>query len=47
MPKKKCDYCGKYYEDEYEGTLDNGCPACPQCVAYEEEKENNKIIKER
>ena len=46
MAKKKCDYCGRYYEEEHEGTLDNGCPACPHCVAEEEikeEKTKNKL----
>lgn len=42
MAKKKCGYCGEYYEEEYEGTLDNGCPACPQCVADEEAEEERK-----
>lgn len=46
MSKKKCDYCGKYYEEKYEGTLDNGCPACPQCVADEEAKEERKAKEE-
>ena len=39
MEKKKCDYCGEYYDEKYEGTLDNGCPACPKCVAEEEAEE--------
>ena len=42
MARKKCDYCGEYYEEEYEGVLDNGCPACPQCVADEEAEEERK-----
>ena len=41
MSTKKCDYCGEYYNEEDEGTLDNGCPACPNCVADEETKENS------
>ena len=36
MEKVKCDYCGQYYEGAYQSVLDNGCPACPQCVAQEE-----------
>lgn len=42
LAKKKCDYCGEYYEEEYEGTLDNGSPACPHCVADEEAEEERK-----
>lgn len=42
MAKKKCEYCGEYYDEENEGTLDNGCPACPQCVAAEEAEEERK-----
>ena len=50
MAKKVCDYCGEYYEEELMGTLDNGSPACPYCIAYEEmgadrkkqEKQNDK-----
>ena len=41
MGKIKCGYCGEYYDEEYAGTLDNGCPACPKCVEDEEEKEKN------
>ena len=41
MGKKKCGYCGEDYDEEYEGTLDNGCPACPHCVAAEEERNRN------
>ena len=39
MAQKKCESCGEYYDEEYEGTLDNGCPACPTCVAKEQETE--------
>ena len=46
MSEKKCDYCGKYYEEEFEETLNNGSPACPQCAA-EEEKENCKETQEK
>lgn len=38
VAKKTCNYCGNEYEEEYEGTLDNGSPACPECVAKEERK---------
>lgn len=47
MAKKKCGYCGEYYEEEYEGTLDNGCPACPQCVADEEAERKHKEESEK
>lgn len=43
MAKKKCGYCGEYYDEEYEQTLDNGSPACPRCVADEDaEKERRR-----
>lgn len=42
MAKKVCGYCGEPYDEEYEGTLDNGSPACPQCVADEEAEEERK-----
>ena len=42
MGKKKCGYCGEDYDEEYEGTLDNGCPACPHCVAAEEAAEEEE-----
>ena len=42
MAKVKCDYCGREYEGEYESVLDNGCPACPDCVAKEEQNEKRK-----
>ena len=45
--QKKCGYCGEYYEEEYEGTLDNGCPACPQCVADEEAERKHKEESEK
>ncbi len=34
--KVKCDYCGKYYDEEIMTALDNGSPACPNCVADED-----------
>lgn len=45
MEKVKCEYCGKYYEGEYQSVLENGCPACPECVAKEEamEEERNEM----
>lgn len=39
MSMKKCGYCGKEYDESFETTLDNGCPACPKCVEEEEQKE--------
>ena len=45
MAKKKCAYCGEYYDEEYEGTLDNGSPACPECVANEEKNSKENQMK--
>ena len=36
MGKVKCDYCGKYYDEEFMTALDNGSPACPACVEDED-----------
>lgn len=36
MAKKKCNYCGELYEEEFERTLENGSPACPKCAEDEE-----------
>ncbi len=37
----ECPVCGKMFPaDEYE-TLDNGNPACPECVAQEKEEMNS------
>lgn len=47
MATIRCGYCGRYYDDGYTGTLDNGSPACPECVAYEEAAETEKAEKER
>ena len=47
MAMIRCGYCGKYYDEGYTGTLDNGCPACLECVAYEEAAEKEKTEKER
>lgn len=44
MAMIRCGYCGKYYDEGYTGTLDNGCP---ECVAYEEAAEKEKAEKER
>lgn len=45
MGKNKCDYCGEYYNETYGGTLDNGSPACPECVADEEKRKLMQQIK--
>ena len=42
MARIRCGYCGKYYDDGYTGALDNGSPACPECVADEEAEEERK-----
>ena len=39
---KKCEFCGEYYDDDYAGTLDNGSPACPNCVEKEEAHEEER-----
>ena len=36
MAQVRCDYCGKYYDEEFMSSLDNGSPACPKCVEEEE-----------
>lgn len=42
MEKKRCGYCGRYYDVQDEMTLENGSPACPQCVADEEKREKER-----
>lgn len=42
MAEIKCDYCGRYYDEMYGGTLNNGSLACPQCVEEEEREEKRK-----
>ena len=39
-------YCGKEYDESYGGALENGSPACPECVADEEAEEERKRRKE-
>ena len=46
MEKVKCEYCGEYYEGEYQSVLDNGCPACPACVAKEEASKRRKDLEQ-
>ena len=36
MSKNECPICGRTFDDEVGTYLDNGSPACPECV----EKEN-------
>lgn len=45
MSKIRCGYCGEYYDEDYSGTLENGSPACPKCVAEEDEKEKTESQK--
>ena len=42
MAVKKCDYCGKEYDDFFFGTLDNGSESCRNCIKDEEERMNEK-----
>ena len=42
MAKKRCDYCHELYDEEFEGTLENGSPACPNCVEDEEKRKQEK-----
>lgn len=40
--KRKCDYCGRWFDIEIFQTLDNGCDACPECVSQEERDEEEE-----
>lgn len=42
MAKIKCEYCGEYYDEEIFQSLENGSPACPKCVAEEDEKQKKE-----
>ena len=42
MAKIRCDFCGEYYDEGFMGTLDNGSPACPNCIADEEREAERK-----
>lgn len=42
MTKKVCGYCGEEYDEKNEQVLDNGSPACPQCVADEDLEEGKR-----
>ena len=46
MAKIRCGYCGKEYDESYGCALENGSPACPECVADEEAEEERKRRKE-
>ena len=38
MAKVKCGYCGEYYDEMYEGHLENGSNCCPRCEEAEDQK---------
>jgi len=42
MITKKCDYCGKEYDENFFGTLDNGSEACVNCIKDEDERIRNR-----
>ena len=42
MATIRCGYCGRYYDDGYMSALDNGSPACPECVEDEEAEKERK-----
>ena len=42
MATIRCGYCGRYYDDGYTGALDNGSPACPECVEDEKAEDERK-----
>lgn len=44
MEKIKCDFCGKDYDATWGSTLDNGSPACPECVEKEEKANADKEL---
>lgn len=51
MGLKKCDYCGKEYDESLFSALDNGSEACFKCVEEEDDaiskrEEKNKEKKE-
>lgn len=39
MSKNTCPICGEFFDDEHADYLDNGSPACSQCVENERKKE--------
>lgn len=46
MAEIKCDYCGRYYDEMYGGSLNNGSPACPKCVEDEDRAKKRKKSKQ-
>lgn len=47
MKKRKCDYCGKTVEEEEMQALNNGSPACPDCVEEEEINSKKKELEQK
>ena len=45
MAKIKCGYCGQYYEEVFEGHLDNGSNCCPECEKDEEKRKAEGLEK--
>ena len=41
MHKEKCNYCGKEIDADCMSALENGSPACPECVEEEEKRKLN------
>ena len=46
MSKQKCDYCGREVDEASMSTLENGSPACVECVAEEEHGKKKEEEKE-
>lgn len=42
MAKMECPICGEKFDEEFVEYLDNGNPACPQCVDEERKRDENK-----
>ena len=42
MEKMECPICGEKFDEEFVDFLDNGNPACPQCVEEERKQNENK-----
>ena len=41
MKEIACAVCGKMIDADDAAYLDNGSPACPECVQYAEENKND------
>lgn len=39
---EKCPFCGREVEGYLTGCLDNGSPACDECIAKEEEAQKTR-----